>query len=300
MGTLLKSILQKITYVIAACIIIAALLISIGRLVTPILDDHRADFENWASQLLEMPVHINQVRATWYQYHPEITLNQVTILNKKTKLPILQIQKVGVFISLLKSIWQLKPVPNGILISGVDVNIHENQNGDFSVQGFPVLGGFNNQPYQSETKFTDILAWLSVQPTMILQDIELRYTPHTGEKRYVTFYHLSLENVSEKHVLLGKAILHQDIPTEINFGIQWKGKEITLDKIKAKVYLYISGLSLPQWLANFKWNGWQVNQGLLSAKIWATWNQGEFQKIQSQFQAYGLNLFPKMISRNIL
>src|SRR5579862_4769828 len=93
----LVPIMQKIAYFFAICIVMAALILSISRTLTPILDQHRQDFEKWASQLLNMPVQINQVRVSWYQYQPEMSLNEVTILNSSTKKPILQIKTIRVF-----------------------------------------------------------------------------------------------------------------------------------------------------------------------------------------------------------
>ena len=40
----------------------------------------------------------------------------------------------------------------------------------------------------------------------------------------------------------------------------------------------------------FTWKNWQVHKGIGSAKIWATLDKGTFQKVQSTFQLYGLNL----------
>src|SRR5579862_1047574 len=287
----LITIIKKIGYVIAVSIILAALLISIARLVTPVLDAHRQDFEKWASQLLGAPVEIETVRVSWYQYQPEITLNQVTILNPTSKHPVLQLNTIRVFFSLLQSIWQHKFILSSVMISGVEVNLHQTKTGEISVQGFPSLGGLNSQPYQNETKFADIMAWLSVQPRIVLHNIDIRYTPFTGPKRYVTLYNLNFDNENEKHTLFGKAVLHQDIPTEVSIAVQWQGQGVDLAKINAKLYLYISGFSISQWLKEKVWNGWQVKQGLLSAKTWLTWSDGRFQKIQTEFQAYNLDLY---------
>lgn len=289
--TLLVSIAKKIGYVIATCIIIAAVFVSVSYLLTPFLDKHRTDLEKWASDLLQTPVTISKVEIAWYRYQPEISLNEVTILNKNTKEPILQIQKVRVFFSIPQSIWQGKLIPSGIMISGTDINLRQSSAGEISVQGFPIFGGNNRKPYQKETKVTDLLGWLSVQPRLILQDINVRYVGFKEKNRFVTLYNLSLENSGQGHLLLGKALLHQEIPTEVNLALQWVGNSVELKNIKAKIYLYVSGFSVSQWLKDFSWNKWQITRGIASAKIWATWNDGKFTKIQSTFQLYGLDLY---------
>ncbi|MBV9576733.1 MAG: hypothetical protein JO149_08935, partial [Gammaproteobacteria bacterium] len=175
----LKSASKTTAYVLSIFIIIIAVFITIIHVITPYLNQHRADFEKWASELLATPVTIDKVQVSWDGYQPEISLNKVTILNKTANKPLLQIQKLSIFFSIPQSIWQRKFIPIGIMITGTDVNLHESTTGEISVQGFPSLGGFANQPYQSETKFTDILNWLSKEPRLIFKNINIAYTGHT-------------------------------------------------------------------------------------------------------------------------
>ncbi|RDI42865.1 YhdP family protein [Aquicella lusitana] len=291
MKAFLISSAKKIAYVLAVCIILAAILVSLARLYNPSLNERRPEFEKWASELLQNPVTIEKVAFAWQGYQPVVSLNKVTVLNKETREPILQIRNVNVFISIPRSLWQRKFVPATIMVAGSEVNVVETATGEYAIQGFPALGGFNNQPFQREARFADVIAWLSTQPRLILRDIDVRYTGFTGQKRFVTLYNLSLENKNAQHIVLGKAILHQEIPTEMSVVLKWFGNSTDLSKIRARIYLYISGLSLSQWLSGYTWQNWQVQQGIGSAKIWATWNQGTLQKIQTTFQLYDLILY---------
>ncbi len=257
----------------------------------PVLDSHQHDIEQWASQLLNAPVTISKARFTWYQYYPVISLYDVTVLNKTTNQPALQIKTVRIFISIPKSLWQRQPVLSGMMVSGSEVTLHESPTGEIAVQGFPTVGADQNQPYQSETKFIDVMTWLSNQPQLILRDIEVRYTGLKKQRRDITLHHLSFENSGSTHVILGKATLHQTVPTEIIFATQWYGTEVNPATIKARAYLYVSGLSLSQWLKGYEWQGWRLEDGAGSAKIWASWNHGSFRRIQTKFQLYDLNFY---------
>lgn len=297
MKKVLLSITKKLGYLLSAGIITVAVFVSLSYLLTPLLNQHRADFEKWASDLMQTPVTISQVEVSWYRYKPEISLNAVTILNKETKEPVLQIQKVRVFFSIPQSIWQRTFVPSGVMISGADINLRQSKSGEISVQGFPALGGFKNQPYQKETKITEMLGWFYLQPHLILNNINVRYAGFTGKERFVTLYKLSFQNSGTQHVLVGKALLHQEIPTEVNLALQWSGNSADLNKIKARMYVYVSGLSLGQWLKDYSWSHWQVTRGIGSAKMWATFRDGKFTKVQSTFQIYGLDLYSESDKR---
>ncbi len=287
----LSALAKKTGLIVAALIIVAAILVSLGSLLTPLLDNHRADFERWTSQLLGTPVTINKVRVSWYLYQPEISLQQVTLLKKNSNEPLLQIKNVRVFFSIPQSLWQRKWVTSGIMIAGADINVHQAASGELEVQGFPSLGGFNNPPYKSESKLTDALGFLSQENRLILRDIDVRYTNTKNEKYFVTLYNLTCVNTANQHSILGKAILHQDIPTEMTVAVQWMGTVLDFATIRAKIYVYVSGFSLTQWLNHFSWQGFQVKQGIASAKVWAIWKQGGLQRVQSTLQLYDLHLF---------
>ncbi len=135
------------------------------------------------------------------------------------------------------------------------------------------------------------MTWLSAQPRLVLRDIDIQYLDKVGVKRFVTLYNLTFQNSRDKHAIYGKAILHQDIPTEATIAIQWLGRKVDLDQIQAKAYVYVSGVSLKQWATKYVWQGWHVHDGVMSAKVWASWNHGAFNRIQTTLQGYGLTLY---------
>lgn len=271
-------------------IILAAIAVIAARALTPIANDHRADFEKYASKLLQMPVNIQAVSVSWDRYQPEIDLTQVTLIDKTTHEPLLQLKRISLFFSFLRSIWQRSFVLDGITIEGVDVNLHETSSGDIVLQGFPSFGD-TSKPYQKETKFIDTMEWLSNQPRIILENINITYLGFTQQLRRITLHKLSLDNDGNRHTIVGKAVLHQSIPTKVAINVQWQGKHFDFATINSSIYLYVSGLSLSQWLDNYSWRNWQIKQGVASAKIWAYWQQGEFKKIQTKVQIYDTELY---------
>ena len=63
---------RKMTYLTAVLVIIAAVFVVIGGIVTPYLDARRSDIEVWASQLLQEPIQIEKARVSWFQYQPGV------------------------------------------------------------------------------------------------------------------------------------------------------------------------------------------------------------------------------------
>src|SRR5690349_7286917 len=98
-----KSLAKKFGYAIAALIILTAVLVFIARSMTPLLEKHKAEFETYASEMLQTPVSIKRIRVSWFKYQPVIGLHSVTLLDKNTKQPLLQLKKVNILFSIPQS-----------------------------------------------------------------------------------------------------------------------------------------------------------------------------------------------------
>lgn len=303
MSRFFKSLATKAAYLFAALIILTAVVATVVRYTTPLLDRHRVDFETIASDYLKTPVSIKRVRFSWFQYHPVIRLDQVKLLDKNTKQPLLQIKKVNILLSIPQTIWQRKVVTSGLLVSGSSLSITRTPSGEFEVKELASLG-LSQGATDKEAAFKEVMGWLSQESQIIFRDIDLHYRGSNNETRYVTLYDLSFENGSSAHDITGKAILHQALPTEVSLNANWHGESFDLQQIKANFYLYVSGLSLSQWAHGLSYQNWQVKEGIASAKVWATWEKGQFQTLQSTLQLYALQLLsdqnknsPYMVNR---
>src|SRR5437868_7427290 len=109
-----------------------AVIVCIVRFITPIIDNHRADFEKIASDFLKTPVTIKNVRVSWYQYQPVIRLNEVKILNAESKKPVIAVRKISLLISVLKSLREWQVITNGIMVSGAELNISQSAKGELT------------------------------------------------------------------------------------------------------------------------------------------------------------------------
>lgn len=138
MKIFLTRLLHALWYLFAASLVLAAVLVSIAHLLTPLLNKHRADFEVWASDLLQVPVTISEVHANWRGNIPELTLTHVVALDKETHKPAFDLQELKFGFQLFSSLWQRKIVLQDIIISGVEVTVLQDASGSFSIKDLPV------------------------------------------------------------------------------------------------------------------------------------------------------------------
>ncbi|MBV8801386.1 MAG: TIGR02099 family protein, partial [Gammaproteobacteria bacterium] len=287
MKTFLKKIVRWMVYFIALLVILAATFVSASRMFTPYLNNHREDFEKWASDQLHVPIQIERIHITWYYLQPVLTFEKVVILDNKNHLPNIEIQQIKVNLQLFPSLFHWKPLSKYIRILGANLTLREQKPEQFSIEGTHPFAMINNVMSNTAQK-NPILLWILSQPHLVLNDINITYiSPHKDEK-FVTLNKLSLVNTSSTHDLSGAISLNQEIPLTMEFHLQMVGDITTLDQTTMQGYFYVEGISLAQWFQQTKWHNLQLMQGLGSAKIWVKWNHGQFQQISSELQIYDL------------
>lgn len=281
----IKKIFKIVGYLFAGLVILFALTVSVARLLTPYLNQHLPDFESWSSQLLETPVKLGNVHISWNYLEPEIAFDKVTLFDKKNHQAKMVIKQIKVNLSLFRSFFAWKPLPEAIKITGVQLTITQPASGEFRIEEFDSLA-LTDDSMQSPMNIREILAIIFSQPNLILKDIDVNYKPLKGPPMSITFNQLSLENSRQNHHLIGNAILNQEYPTDATIDLEWNGNVIDFPHVSGKMFLYVQGVSLSQWLQEMTWHNIKVKDGLGSAKIWAIWNHDLLQEIQAQLQFY--------------
>lgn len=291
--TLLHRITRKIGYLIAAVIILAALLVSITRLLTPVLNDHRADFEKLASDLLQMPVMIREVKVDWHGYSPEIVLHSVTLLDPDTQKPKINLERLEIDFSIWRTLLDRKVFVRNITLSGMELTITQMSAEEFQIGSLTSLN-IKDTLTGSSVKTDEVFAWVFSQPRLALEDINIIYAAPDEDPRSITLKFLSLRNTGQHHIIDGEATLNQDLPINVNVALSWDGDPKHLEQAKGQLYVYLEGLSLKQWFSKMSWDGIQIRKGLASVKIWGNWSNNQWQKIQTTFQAYNLEFYSEV------
>lgn len=297
-----KKLIYGVWYLFATVLVLAALLVTIAHLLTPLLNKHRRDFEIWASELLRVPITIGEVHADWRGNIPELTLARVVTLDKQTQQPAFEIEEMKFGFQLFSSLWQRKIVLQDIIISGADVTILQDAAGNFTIKDLPEEKGLRYQAYQ----LTNILGWIFSQPYLSLRDINVHFLLAHGEKHELNIKKVSLINQGDAHKINGNFLLRQEVETEILGRIEWFGQPDDPAHIKAKAYLGLEGISLGQWLQgknqalNGLLSGWQIHQGMGGLGVWLEWANNQLQQMQSVFQWYDLEFYSELDKKTYL
>lgn len=308
-------IVTRVGYVIAALIIIFAFLVSVGRLLTPYLNEHLPNFEVWSSKLLKVPIKIRHVEITWNAYEPEIAFQGVTVLDQKTQQSRFTIQEIKVNINILRSLRAWSPINESVKIRGVHLTVIQPLKGLPLVEELKDLSVVDNST-EMPSHMADLIAWIFSQPSLLLRDVDIIYkdikeetalktssdkassAPKSSVKS-ITIRRLILKNNNNQHELFGDGLLLQATPMRLQTHLEWVGDFFDVEHLSAKMYLLVEGLSLTQWLSSYTWNKLKIAEGIGSAKIWATWDNNQFNHIQTQVQFYNLILHSDLTNKDL-
>lgn len=285
----LARVARRLWYLAATVILLAALLVSATRLLTPYLNKHLPDVESWASLLLKTPVEMGKVYISWDVYQPQLIFDQVRFLDKKNHKPKIQIDQIKVDINILSTVMVHELIVSKIKFSGVHLSVHQVANGLWTVEGINGLE-ITDKLTGSAVETNELLGWIFSIRSLVLKDVEIDFHPKKGQTLFFILNKLVLHNADASHSLIGEGALNQDIPTKISLNLAWQGKVSDLAHLSAHAYVYLEGLSLPQWLDQQSFKNLQIKQGLGSLKIWADWKDNAWQKIQSRLQFYALTV----------
>lgn len=292
-------IVEIIAYFAALLIIVAALFVSLSRLATPYLNQHIPEFEKMAEEMVHFPVTIQHIKITWSTYEPVLNFDSVMLLDAKTHKSFFEIPEIKVRISLLKSLWNRRLEFNSLKVAGVHMIVRENAPGQLKVKGFENFVVTDKITGQSQTA-TAVLGWIFAQPFLLLQDIDIHFYPLHGEEKSVSLNLLELQNSKPNHELKGRAVLNQELPTRLDVNFHWQGDVTDLSTVKAHLYFYLEGVSLPQWFSKHTWRNLRILEGLGSIKLWMVWDKNVFKKIQAAIQFYDLQGQSLVTKKNII
>jgi uncharacterized protein (TIGR02099 family) len=284
----------------AAAIIFAATAVSVGRLLTPVLNTHRADFAKLAGEFLQSPVTINKVHISWYRFEPILTLERVAVLDKKTLSPTFEIHKLKVNFKIFASLLQRSMLLENVIIDGMQVTLRQKTSGQFHVNGLEGIAVKDNATGSAMTADT-LAGWIIARPYLGLRNIQIQFVSISGSERSITIRRLALHNTTTGHVLEGQVILDQATPTQVTINLQWAGDTLDIlhHSAQGQLSLDIESLSLSQWLTQQTWRGIQIKQGEGNAEILVAWEHNQLQKVQSQFQLYEMQL-QSLITNKVL
>jgi len=128
----------------ALVLVLMALYVSLGRELTPLVAEYRAEVETKASEALGMPLQVGELQGSWSGFAPILSAHDVTVGDGANAL---HLEKVRVVPDLWASLLARDVRIAHLELNGLKISLKEGEDGQWALEGLPVK---DDQPLDPE------------------------------------------------------------------------------------------------------------------------------------------------------
>lgn len=285
---LIRAALATLWYSVAALVVLAAILVSMARLLLPLVEDYKSEAEQLVSSYAGQTIRISGLRAEWTGLGPQIHLKDVRLYDEDGKKVRLQFSEARIGIDIFASIQKQDVVPSSLTISGVQLSFTRHIDGSVSVRG---LSDRDDKTENREEYSRLISAWLFRQPEIGVESSSIYWSDEkSGVKDlFFTDVYLRLRNDASRHQIEASLILPEHLGDAFAFAIDLQGDMLDPLGWVGELYIKGRGFVLPEWWPRDIVEKIGIAKGLANFELWGTWKNGRAQKIEGTIDAQALS-----------
>lgn len=258
-----------------------------ARLLLPFASDYKTEAEQLVSRYAGQTIRISGLRAEWTGLGPEVRLEDVRLYDTDGKKVRLQFSEARIGIDIFASIQKQDFVPSSLTVSGVQLSFTRHEDGSVSVHGLTDAEG-KSEDSQDYSQL--IAAWIFRQPEIGVESSSIYWSDEKSGVKDLFFadVYMRLRNDQSRHQVEGSLVLPEHLGDAFGFAIDLQGD--LLNPLAWVGELYIKGRNfiLPEWWPRDIVDEIGVADGMANFELWGTWEKGEAQKVEGNFDAKSL------------
>ncbi|NVZ72727.1 YhdP family protein [Pseudomonas costantinii] len=249
----------------ALLLVLAAVYVSLGRELTPLVAEYRAEIEAKAQAAVEIPLHIGRLEGRWSGFSPVLLAHDVMVGEGSSALRLDQVEVVpDIWASLMAREVRIAHLE----ISGLQLSVKEDKDGHWALQGLPVQ---DDQPLDPE----QLLTRMQMVKRVSLLDSQVTLQPLDQAPLTLTYVGLSLHTGMTQQRLDARLTLPDGQPLALSLrsrirASQWKDGEV-------QAYLSLPQSDWAKWIPAKLTQQWKLTQFKAGGEFWLTWAKGTVQ-----------------------
>ncbi|KQQ67647.1 hypothetical protein ASF84_00430 [Pseudomonas sp. Leaf127] len=257
----------------ALLLVLAALYVSLGRQLAPMLAEYRVDVESRAQAALGMPLSIGRLEGRWSGFAPVLLAHDVMVGEGRNAL---RLDQVRVVPALWDSLVHRQVHIADLEVSGLQLIVRQDKDGQWALQGVPKRDEAPLDPEQVLTRLQQV-AQLSVF------DSQLTVQPFDEQPLTLTYINASLATGTGRQRLDARLTLPDGQPLALNVQAriqpgQWR-------QAQADAWLNLPQSDWAQWLPRSLTRDWEVSALKAGGQFWLGWGKGTLQQATVRLNA---------------
>ncbi|GAB7533553.1 YhdP family protein [Pseudomonas sp. 3A(2025)] len=257
----------------ALLLVLAALYVSLGRQLTPMLAEYRVDVETRAQAALDMPLSIGSLEGRWSGFAPVLLAHDVMIGEGRSAL---RLDQVRVVPALWDSLMAREVRIADLEVSGLQMILRQDKDGKWALQGLPQREEKPLDPEQVLTRLQQV-AQLSVF------DSQLTVQPFDQSPLTLTYINFSLATGARQQRLDARLNLPDGQPLALNVRSRIQARQWR--EAQADAYLSLPQSDWAQWLPKTLTRDWDISALKAGGQFWLGWGKGTVQSATVRLNA---------------
>ena len=267
LAAFLMTLSRQLFWIAAIGLILAALYVSLGRQLVPLVAEYRSEVQAKAQAALNMPVTLGRLEGRWEGFAPKLLAHDVLIGEGDGAM---RLDRVAIAPDLAGSLWARTLRLGALELSGVHLSVAEDAQGKWRVEGLPVR---SEQPPPDPQKVIEALQ--QVRRLAVL-DSQITLEPFGESPLTLSYTDLNLHVDGERLRLDARSVL----PDGQLLALRMQARVQAERWQQAEGQLY---LSLPQsewaaWLPRRLTGNWHVQSSIVGGEFWARWSDQQLQR----------------------
>ncbi|EJL99793.1 TIGR02099 family protein [Pseudomonas sp. GM102] len=257
----------------ALVLVLMALFVSLGRELTPLVAEYRADVEDKASDALGMPLQIGKLEGNWSGFAPVLLAHDVMVGAGSNALRLDQVRAVpDLWASLLAREVRIAHLE----LNGLKISLKEGEDGHWALEGLPVQ---QDQPLDPE----QLLNRMQMVQQLSVLDSQITLQPLGESPLTLTYVGLNLKTGPSRQRLDARLTLPDGQPVAVSLrtrlrATQWKDGE-------ADAYLSLPQSDWSKWLPERLTQQWNFSEIKAGGEFWINWSKGTVQRAAIRLNA---------------
>lgn len=272
-------------YGFVSLVVLAAVALTVARLVIPEVAEYRRQIETVASEYLGQPVRIAAVDARLAGMRPTLIFKEVSLLDPAGEHSLARFGEARVQIAVFESLRERRIQAAGLTVAGVRLSVTRRADGTLLVQGL------DRQPGQA-TGASQFTEWLFDRDHLAIEDADIVWTDAKLGARPLHFSGVALRmrNHRGRHQIDAKLQLPVSLGRELEVAFDLEGPGAVPADWQGQFHLHGRGLALEAWGERFPNAGLPAVAGKLDVQLWGGLATGGLQYAAGEFRAERFSL----------
>jgi len=258
----------------ALALVLAALYVSLGRELVPLVAEYRLDAEDKAREALAMPVQIGALEGLWQGFSPVLTAHDVAVGEGAGAL---QLDQVRVVPDVLGSLLARQLRVARLEVDGLQLVLEQDAQGQWALKGLP-----QRNP-AAPLDLAQTLRQLQVVKRLSLLNSQVTLQAYAQPARTLTYVNLSLLNGPVRQRLDGRLLLPDGQPLALQVRTRLRAER--WQDAQIDVYLSLPQSDWAAWVPASLLAQWRLEQLQLGGEVWLAWAKGRVQRVVSRLHA---------------